>query len=296
MKRTIALILALMLVLLAGCGQAAPAPAAASEPTPQPTPEPTHVIPMSGLLTDVLDSERQSFMTGLKKTPPSMAVIKLGDQAEAVVLDIDDVRRLCSLLLEAELTAKTDEAGDRDSTITLVKEDGKSCALDFSGDKLKVDNAYYQLADADGLRDFAEKAAEELASEAAQRKTAIGTEDFYKATYKNEKDANLMRIVSEAAVPGEDGQSVTVKLGVTNTAQHILMSAKLIASYVDTEGRVVASVPVDLDFNSAPVYIYETRDYELSQPVYSAAGVEPADIVGVLIEIVSVNAPNEAGH
>ena len=305
MKKTVALLLALTLVLLAGCsGVAAPTPTPTAVPTPEPTPEDPHNIPMSGLLTDVLDSEQRDFLAGLKKEPPTTAVVKLGDQPAAVVLDLDDVRNICSVLTELELSAKTDLADGDDNSLTLVKSDGKSCTVTFKGENLAVSGAYYVAEGADTLLNLMRGAAAELKLEAEKNKALLGTEEFSNCSYENEEDRMQLRVVSQPATvgstDGQNSQTVEVQLAVTNTAEHILMSAKLVANFVDAEGRVVASVPVDLDFNSAPVYVYETRDYTLSQTLYNVTGADLGSgaplAAGVMIKVVSVNAPNEEGH
>ena len=309
MKKALALILALTLVVLCGCSGTGKA--ATPEPTLEPTPEPVlsdevHTIPMSGALVDVLGDEERDFFGTLKSNPPSMAVIFLdGQYPLATELDIDTVRDICTALTEQSITAKTNVTVEgADNKLTLVRESGQSATVCFNGDNLVVGDDIYVLEDAGELWSLLRDSAKDAGEESAENAAALESGDIFNAEYDNEADEYIIRVVSAPAVKsGEndgDWQTVEIPLSVTNVGQHLLMSAKLVAKYVDSEGRVLASVPVDLDFNEEPVYIGQMKECTISQKLYNAGGVDlSGDAVlaaAAIIEVVSANAPNEAGH
>lgn len=307
MKKTIIpLLLALMILISAGCSANQPV---AVQPTAEPTPEVTedpHHIPMSGVLTDVLDQEQKNFISDIKSKPPVMAAIKLsGEYPVAVVLDIDTVRELCTELTKLSIVAKTDvKAANADGSISLYREDGENISIDFNDRNLVSGEDIYELEDADDFFEKLEDIAKTNSEQAKENAAAFESGEAYNASYTEETDSYLMRCVSAPAEvqesSGKDSQTVNVKLTLTNIGQHLVMSAKCIARYVDADGRVLASVPVDLDFNDAPIYLGEAREYTLTQELFNVTDADlTADAplaVGVLVEVVSVNAPNEAGH
>lgn len=305
-KILIPLLLALMILVSAGCGANQ---TAEIQPTAEPTPEVTedpHHIPMSGMLTDVLDQEQKDFISDIKSKPPVMAAIESdGEYPAAVVLDIDTVRELCTELTKLNIVAKTDvKAANADGSLSLYREDGENISIHFNDNNVVSGEDIYELEDADGFFKRLEEIAKDNSEQAKENAAAFESGEAYNASYTVETDSYLMRCVSAPAEKqessGQDSQTVNVKLTLTNIGQHLVMSAKCIARYVDAEGRVLASTPIDLDFNEAPIYLGEAREYTLTQKLYNVTGADISGdaplAVGVLLEVVSVNAPNEAGH
>ncbi len=301
MKKILVISLALVVLLCCACGkEAAPAPT----PTPTATPEPTpSVIEMDCPASDVLDAEVQDFLSSIKSNPPAAAVIYLdGQYPETVVLDLDTVRSLCTALTGLTVSSEIMESdATAENYLTFSRDNGESFTINFLGDNLSSRGSIYTLKDADAFWALLRDTCKQSAETAAENKASHEAGEFDTFIYEDETKWWMMdcrHSALENVGVNEDGwQTVRTTLSLTNTGKHIIMSAKMRATYINADGYVVADVPVDLDFNTAPIFLGECREYILDQKVYcpSAEGEGPA-AVAVVFSNIDVNAPDQAGH
>lgn len=300
MKKLLVISLALVVLLCCACGKAVPAPTPEPTATPEPTPS---VIEMDCPASDVLDAEVQDFLSSIKSDPPAAAVIYLdGQYPETVVLDLDTVRSLCTALSELTVSSEIMESdATAENYLSFSRDNGESFTVNFLGDNLSSRGSIYTLKDSDAFWTLLRDTCEKSAQTAAENKAAHEAGEFDTFIYQDETKwwmMNCRHSDLENVGVNEDGwQTVRTTLSLTNTGEHIIMSAKMRATYINADGYVVADVPVDLDFNSAPIFLGECREYILDEKVFcpDAGGDGPA-AVAVVFSNIYVNAPNEAGH
>ena len=303
-------ILLLVMLLLCACGTAAKsAPAAEVTPTatpaPTPTPEPTPaIVPISAPATDMLTNDQQEFLSSLRSNPPAAAVVYLeGQYPRTVVLDIDAVRSICTALSELEVSGevRNEESVGAENSVTLTRKNGESVTVSFIGDRLIGRDGCYTLAEDQTLWDTLHEICEKAAAKAEENIALLATQEDGKDVFYEDKDKWwMMRCahteVEPVGAPEGPWQNTRTTFSFTNTGEHIIMSAKLKLTYLDSNGYVIADVPFDLDCNASPILLNEVREVIFDQRVYNTAPDGEVDLGGIIVRVVNVNAPNEAGH
>ena len=302
MKKLLVIFLALTLLLCCGCGkeEAAPIPEATPVPTPEPTPS---VVEMDCALADVLSADQQDFLSTLKSDPPDAVIISVDDvHTDTVVLDLDAVRSVCTALGDARIDSEIFETPvGSPCSVTLVREGGSSIDLSFAGNTVEGFSGTYTVAGFDGIKDVLNAACENVEAQAEKNRTYLEDPDSQAVSFADPGKSWMVRCdytpVEPIGEPDGPWQNTRTTIALTNTGEHIVMSAKLQVKYLNSDGYVVANVPKDLNFNYAPVLLGERRESIIDQVVYNPQTEDGSlDIAGIQIIIVNVNAPNEAGH
>lgn len=304
MKKFLALLIALVMLLSCGCGAekapaATPTPDVTAEPTPEPTPP---SIEMDCTLADVLDADQQEFLGSIRSNPPAVASIYLdGKYPETIVLDMDTVRSICTAVSNLRVNAELfDPDYTAENHITLTRANGESFTVNFVDDMVYSLDSYYALENAGEFMATLDGICAELAKQAAENKKAMETQEFKTVEYENTAEAWKMTLthrgLETVGVSENNWQTLRTTLQLTNTGAHIIMSAKIIAKYLNADGYVIAEVPDDLNFTAVPILLGEYREFILDEPVYNPSNSPECAATDVIITIVNVNAPNEAGH
>lgn len=307
MKKYLALLIALIMLLTCGCGAEKAAPAAPAAPTPEataePTPEPTPPsIEMDCTLADVLDADQQDFLASIRSNPPAVASVYLdGKYPETIVLDLDSVRGICTALSGLRINAELFNPGfTAENHVTLTRTNGESITVNFADDMVSSLDSYYRVENSEAFMNTLDEICAKLAKEAAENKKAMESQEFKTVEYENTAEAWKMTLTHRGletiGANADNWQTLRTTLQLTNTGAHIIMTAKIIAKYLNEDGYVIAEVPDDLNFTSVPILLGEYREFILDEPVYNPSNSEECAASDVIITIVNVNAPNEAGH
>ena len=173
--------------------------------------------------------------------------------------------------------------------------------VSFIGDRLVGRDGCYTLAEDQALWDTLHEVCEKAAAKAEENVALLAAQEDGKDVFYEDKDKWwMMRCahteVEPVGAPEGPWQNTRTTFSFTNTGEHIIMSAKLKLTYLDSNGYVIADVPFDLDCNASPILLSEVREVIFDQRVYNTAPDGEVDLGGIIVRVVSVNAPNEAGH